>query len=82
MPTAITPHSAVDAVDGDRADRIVDAALVDEQHDLDDEDRGDRADDRGRPRLTNAHGAVIATRPASMPLPNIAGVGLSERFMT
>ena len=42
---------AVDAVHGDRADRIVHAALVEEEHALDDDHAGDRADhDRG-PRI-------------------------------
>ena len=31
---------------------------------------------------TNAHGAVIATRPASMPFAIIPGSGLPIRFIT
>ena len=31
---------------------------------------------------TNAHGAVIATSPASNPLPNMPGSGFPSRFIT
>ncbi len=45
----------------------------------DHEDAGDDAD-RSRPptAATNAHGAVIATRPASMPLTIMPGIGLAR----
>ena len=52
------------------------------QHRLDDEHAGDDADDRRRPRCTNAHGAVMATSPASMPLAIMLGSGLPVRNVT
>ena len=70
-------EGAAHAVDGDGADRVVDLQLVlDEADGVDDEHAGDGADE-GRPHgLVKAHGAVIATRPASMPLAIIPGSGL------
>jgi len=70
----------------DGTDGIVDLELpLNEEHRLDDDDAGDRADDAGRcPIRQNAQGAVMATRPASMPLHIIVVVGLScpETFQT
>ena len=44
-------EGAAHAVHRDRADRVVDLQLaLDEEHRLDDEDTGDDADDRRRPR--------------------------------
>ena len=73
-------EEAADAVHRDRTDRVVDAALLDE---------------RESPRITitaammpitaaaqkstNAHGAVIATRPASMPFAIMPGSGFPNR---
>ncbi len=63
-------------MNGDRADRVVDAAIVAEEDAEDHEHAGDDTDDRRAQGSTNAQGAVIATRPASMPLHIIDGIGL------
>ena len=74
---------AVDAVHGDGAHRVVDLQLaLDEEHGLDDEHAGDGADaPPPSPGVTNAHGAVMATRPASMPLAIMPGSGLPVRLV-
>ena len=81
MPDASRPNSAVDAVDADRADRIVDADLVEEEDAPDDQHAGDGADDERRPRRDERARAVIATRPASMPLHIIEGSGFLPEWM-
>ena len=67
---------AVDAVDRDGADRIVDADLVEEEHRFDHQDAGDQADEAGAARADEGAGAVMATRPASMPLHIMRRIGL------
>ena len=74
-------EGAADAVDRDGAHRVVELEpALHEQHRLDHQDAGDDADDgRPAPGLVKAQGAVMATRPASMPLAIMPGSGLSPR---
>jgi hypothetical protein len=67
---------AVDAVDADRADRVVDLDLVEEADGPDDQHAGDAPMMNAPTGDTNAQGDVIATRPASMLLHIIDGSGL------
>ena len=71
---------AVDAVHGDGTDRIVDLqSALDEEHRLDDEDPCEEPITADMAGVTKAHGAVIATSPASMPLTIMPGSGLPTR---
>ncbi len=72
-------EEAADAVHRDRADRVVDAPLLDEDDRFDHDDRRNEPITAAAQKSTKAHGAVIATRPASMPFAIIPGSGFPTR---
>ena len=81
VPSANRPDGehaprAVHSVHRDRAARVVDSPAVEERDAVDDEHAGDPPMITAAHGATNAHGRVIATRPASMPLHDIEMSGL------
>ena len=64
----------------DGADGIIDFHLaIEEEHRLDHQHSRHEPDDGRADRVTKAHGAVMATSPASMPLHSIDGSGFIRR---
>ena len=77
-PDAEHTEDAADAVHGDRAHRVVDALALEEQDRLDDDDRSDDADDRGRPRLHERTRRRDRHQAGEHAVRHHAGVGLPE----
>ena len=77
-PTAIVPNTPFTRCTDVAPDRVVDPDLVEEHDRRDDQEAGDEPDDERLFTLTNAQGAVMATRPARQPLSVMPRSGLTS----